>query len=110
MIFCGLLGATCGGLIIDHFKLFKEVAVVSFSLALLCLIWFVEVSSVLSTYYSGFLVGCPKIATRICACAHSDGEFELKIMRMRGFSSQFLDNQPENRRTVLCKLVVHVQS
>ena len=26
-----------------------------------------------------------------------DGDFELKIMRMRGFSSQFLDNQPENR-------------
>lgn len=44
MIFCGLVGATCGGFIIDHFKLFKEVAVVSFSLALLCLIWFVEVS------------------------------------------------------------------
>ena len=25
-----------------------------------------------------------------------DGHFELKIMRMRGFSSRFLDNQPEN--------------
>ena len=32
----------------------------------------VEVSETSSTYidkmYSGFLVGCPKIATRICAC------------------------------------------
>lgn len=43
MIFSGLVGATCGGLIIDYFKLFKEVAVVSFSLALLCLIWFLQV-------------------------------------------------------------------
>ena len=24
------------------------------------------------------------------------GDFELKILRMRGFSSRFLDNQPEN--------------
>ena len=24
------------------------------------------------------------------------GEFELKMLRMRGFSSQFLDNQPKN--------------
>ena len=31
-----------------------------------------------------------------------DGDFELTIMRMLGFSSQFLDNQPENR----CKLLV----
>ena len=32
-----------------------------------------------------------------------DGNFELKIMRMRGFSSQFLDNQPENR----CKMLTN---
>jgi len=44
MIFSGLVGATIAGLVIDHFKLFKEVAVISFSLALLCLIWFLEVS------------------------------------------------------------------
>lgn len=46
MIFSGLIGATCGGLIIDYLKLFKDVAVVSFSAALLCLVWFVEVSMV----------------------------------------------------------------
>ena len=40
---------------------------------------------------------------RETAHAHTfDGDFELKIMRMRGFSSQFLDNQPKNR----CKYVV----
>ena len=44
MIFCGLIGATCAGFIIDYFKIFKEVAVVSFSLAILSMIWFVEVS------------------------------------------------------------------
>ncbi len=43
MIFSGLVGATCGGLLIDYFKLFKEVAVISFSAALLCLTWFLEV-------------------------------------------------------------------
>ena len=44
MIFSGLVGATCGGLLIDYFKLYKEVAVVSLSVALLCLAWFLEVS------------------------------------------------------------------
>lgn len=44
MVFSGLVGATCAGLIIDFFKLFKEVAVISFSLAMLCLIWFIEAS------------------------------------------------------------------
>ena len=35
---------------------------------------------------------------RETAHAHTfDGDFDLKIMRMRGFSLQFLDNQPENR-------------
>ena len=33
-----------------------------------------------------------------------DGHFELKIMRMRGFSSRFLDNQPENLSTQTLKL------
>ena len=34
--------------------------------------------------------------------AHSfGGDFELKILRMRGFSSRFLDNQPENCCTPL---------
>jgi hypothetical protein len=35
--------------------------------------------------------------TRIHACAHFGGEFES--LRMREFSLQFLDNQPENCRT-----------
>ena len=42
--------------------------------------------------YSRFPVGCPKIATRIRACAHLGGK---EILRMREFSSQFLDNQLE---------------
>ena len=44
MVFCGLIGATIAGLVIDHTKLFKEVAVVSLGSALLCFVWFFEVS------------------------------------------------------------------
>ena len=44
MVFSGVVGATCGGFVIDYFKLFKEVMVVCFSLGLLCFIWFIEVS------------------------------------------------------------------
>lgn len=43
MIFCGVVGATIVGVIIDYTKLFKEVAVVSLSLAVICFIWFFEV-------------------------------------------------------------------
>jgi len=44
MIFLGLVGATIAGLIIDYTKKFKEVAVISLTMAILCLIWFMEVS------------------------------------------------------------------
>lgn len=44
MIFCGLIGATIAGLLIDYTKRFKEITVVSLSMAILCLIWFMEVS------------------------------------------------------------------
>ena len=44
MIFCGLVGATIAGLFIDYTKLFKDVAVVAFGFAILCLVWFTEVS------------------------------------------------------------------
>ena len=44
MIFLGLVGATIAGLIIDYTKKFKEVAVISLAMAILCLIWFMEVS------------------------------------------------------------------
>ena len=43
MIFCGLVGATIAGLLIDYTKRFKEITVVTLSLAILCLIWFTEV-------------------------------------------------------------------
>ena len=43
MIFAGLIGATIAGLIIDYTKKYKEVAVVTLSIALLCFIWFTEV-------------------------------------------------------------------
>ena len=51
MIFCGMVGATIAGLLIDYTKKFKEIAVVSFSVAILCLIWFMEVSIVLYCIY-----------------------------------------------------------
>lgn len=44
MIFCGLVGATLAGILIDYTKLFKEVAVVSLCFGVLCFIWFTEVS------------------------------------------------------------------
>lgn len=43
MIFSGLGGATVAGLLIDYTKKFKEIGVVSLTLATLSLIWFVEV-------------------------------------------------------------------
>jgi FLVCR family MFS transporter 7 len=43
MIFCGLVGATLAGLLIDYTKLFKEIATVSLCLAILSLVWFTEV-------------------------------------------------------------------
>ncbi len=43
MIFSGLVGATGAGLILDYFKLFKEVAVVFLSLGMLSFVWFLEV-------------------------------------------------------------------
>ena len=45
MIFCGLVGATVAGLLIDYTKWFKEIAAVSLCFAILCLIWFTEVST-----------------------------------------------------------------
>ena len=61
MIFTGLIGATIAGLIIDYTKKYKEVAVVSVGLALLCFIWFMEVRvclcvSVLN--YATLVVSC----------------------------------------------------
>ena len=44
MIFAGMIGAVVGGLVLDYSKLFKEVAVVSYSLAIVSFIWFYEVS------------------------------------------------------------------
>ena len=49
----------------------------------------------ISIAYSDFLVGCRKIATRIRAC-------------INGFSSQFLDNQPENRCNKLCRRKIYI--
>ena len=45
--------------------------------------------------YRKFQVHCPKIATRIRACAHFWCNLEFKILCMRGFSSRFLDNGPD---------------
>ena len=47
MIFCGLIGATIAGLLIDYTKRFKEIAVVSLSMTILGLIWFTEVAVVI---------------------------------------------------------------
>lgn len=40
-----MAGAFIGGVVIDYSKAFKEVAVVSYSLAILAFVWFYEVSS-----------------------------------------------------------------
>jgi uncharacterized membrane protein YeaQ/YmgE (transglycosylase-associated protein family) len=45
MIFCGMIGALIGGLILDYTKLFKEFAILSYFMAILSFIWFYEVSS-----------------------------------------------------------------
>ena len=46
MIFVGLIGATVASCILDHTKKFKEVGVVALGLAILCLVWFMEVGVV----------------------------------------------------------------
>ena len=58
--------------------------------------------------YSRFPVGCPKIATRIHACAKFPIQNSRPSARMRGFSSRFLDNQLEIdcTPTVNCRTVV----
>eukprot|EP00731_Ephydatia_muelleri_P020332 Em0013g59a len=43
-IFVGVTGAIIASLILDYTKLFKEVGVISFGLAVLCFVWFIEVS------------------------------------------------------------------
>lgn len=43
MIFSGMIGAVVGGLLIDYFKLFKDVAVGAYSAAIFAFIWFYEV-------------------------------------------------------------------
>ena len=48
-------------------------------------------------WHNSFQVGYPKKSRRESAHAHPfGGDFELKILRTRGFSARFLDNQPEN--------------
>jgi hypothetical protein len=54
--------------------------------------------------YRGFQVGCPKIATRICACAGFSIQNLHKSARMRGFSSQFLDNNLKTAVHALLKV------
>ena len=44
MIFLGLIGSTIAGLIADYTKKFKEIAVFTLAMAILCMIWFMEVS------------------------------------------------------------------
>ena len=45
MIFCGLVGATIAGIIIDYTKKFKEVSVISVAFSVLCFVWFMEVGN-----------------------------------------------------------------
>ncbi|CAI8033190.1 Uncharacterized protein B0416.5 [Geodia barretti] len=54
MIFCGLVGATLAGLLIDFTKLFKEVAVVSLGLGILSFVWFTEV---FTSHNEPYLIG-----------------------------------------------------
>ena len=50
--------------------------------------------------YRGLQVGCHKFATRIRACAEFSIQNPHQKLRMREFSSQICDNQPENLCTV----------
>ena len=55
------------------------------------------VPCIVSMIYSSFQVGCPKIATRIRACA----KFSIQNSHQKGahariLVARFLDNQPEN--------------
>lgn len=43
MIFVGMIGAVVSSVVLDYSKLFKEVAVVSYSFSVLSFIWFYEV-------------------------------------------------------------------
>jgi len=43
MIFSGMVGALLAGFLLDYTKLFKEVAVVSYAMATICIVWFYEV-------------------------------------------------------------------
>ena len=45
MIFCGLVGATIAGVIIDYTKKYKETAVISVAFSVLCFVWFMEVGT-----------------------------------------------------------------
>ena len=57
MIFSGLVGATIAGFILDYTKKFKEVAVMSLALAILCFLWFYEASALLGV--TTCWVSCP---------------------------------------------------
>ena len=60
MIFCGLVGATIAGLLIDYTKRFKEITVITLSFAILCLIWFMEVRYEWQCTSQGIIVLGPK--------------------------------------------------
>lgn len=43
LIFCGLIGATLAGLLIDRTKKFKEIGIASYTCGVIIFIWFIEV-------------------------------------------------------------------
>lgn len=52
MILCGMIGAVAVGIILDRTKLFKEVAVVTYSCAILSFVFFYEVRNIKGSNYS----------------------------------------------------------
>ena len=59
MVFVGLIGAFVAGEIIDRTKMFEEVSKVTYAIALICLVWFVEVNNKCAIYsYNCYCVRC----------------------------------------------------
>ena len=93
MIFCGLIGATIAGLLIDYTKRFKEITIVSLSMAILCLIWFMEVSELPKIYISILVVNI--VSNCACRCSPCrTNPLTLPSLSVCLASLPFLSSQP----------------
>ena len=83
MIFSGMVGALLAGFLLDHTKLFKEVTVMSYSMAILCIIWFYEVRIRHSPAPASWSwpAGSVRLfsAVRVCYMAHTHTTLCVKL-------------------------------